>query len=57
MSTGQIQFAEQDGMFVLKFLGDVRLTLCATLDYTIEKIFSALKFRAIIIDLTETCRS
>ncbi|MCJ8170788.1 anti-sigma factor antagonist RssC [Atopomonas sediminilitoris] len=54
MSNGQIQFAEQDGMFVLKFVGDVRLTLCATLDYTIEKIFSALSFRAIIIDLTET---
>ncbi|MCB1655658.1 MAG: anti-anti-sigma factor, partial [Pseudomonadales bacterium] len=27
MSTGRIQFAEQDGTFVLKFVGEVRLTL------------------------------
>ena len=54
MSTGKIQFAEQDGTFVLKFVGEVRLTLCSTLDATIEKIFTALNFSAIVIDLTET---
>ncbi|UVE16177.1 STAS domain-containing protein [Pseudomonas sp. LS44] len=54
MSTGRIQFAEQDGTFILKFVGEVRLTLCSALDATIEKIFSALNFSAIIIDLTET---
>lgn len=54
MSTGRIQFAEQDGTFVLKFIGEVRLTLCTALDTTIEKIFTALNFSAIIIDLTET---
>lgn len=53
MSTGKIQFAEQDGSFVLKFVGEVRLTLCSALDATIEKIFAALNFTAIIIDLTE----
>ena len=35
MSTGKIQFAEQDGTFVLKFTGEVRLTLCSALDATI----------------------
>lgn len=54
MSTGRIQFAEQNGTFVLKFVGEVRLTLCSALDATIEKIFTALNFSAIVIDLTET---
>jgi anti-anti-sigma factor len=53
MTTGKIQFAESEGTFVLKFIGDVRLTLCAALDAYIEKIFSVLTFNAIIIDLTE----
>lgn len=42
MTTGKIQFAESEGTFVLKFVGDVRLTLCAALDAYIEKIFSVL---------------
>lgn len=50
---GRIQFAEQDGTFVLKFIGEVRLTLCSALDATIEKIFTSLNFSAIVIDLTE----
>ncbi len=54
MTTGRIQFAESEGTFVLKFIGDVRLTLCAALDAYIEKIFSALSFESIVIDLTET---
>ncbi|WP_375738129.1 anti-sigma factor antagonist RssC [Pseudomonas boanensis] len=54
MSTGKIQFAEMDGTFVLKFVGEIRLTLCSALDSTIEKIFTALNFSAIVIDLTET---
>lgn len=54
MTTGKIQFAESEGTFVLKFIGDVRLTLCAALDAYIEKIFSVLTFNAIVIDLTET---
>lgn len=41
MSTGKIQFAEQDGTFVLKFVGEIRLTLCSALDATIEKIFAS----------------
>jgi anti-anti-sigma factor len=54
MSAGKIQFAEQAGTFVLKFIGEVRLTLCSALDTTIERIFTALDFSAIVIDLTET---
>src|SRR5690606_30814125 len=54
MTTGRIQFAESESTFILKFIGDVRLTLCAALDAYIEKIFSALNFESIVIDLTET---
>lgn len=54
MSIGKIQFAEQSGTFVLKFVGEIRLTLCSALDDTIERIFAALNFSAIVIDLTET---
>ena len=54
MSTGKIQFAEQSGTFILKFVGEVRLTVCSALDATIEKIFTSLNFSAIVIDLTET---
>jgi len=54
VSSGTIQFAEQDGTFVLKFIGEVRLTLCSALDATIQRMFSASNFSAIVIDLTET---
>ncbi|SES90023.1 anti-sigma factor antagonist RssC [Pseudomonas graminis] len=54
MSTGRIQFAEQDGTFVLKFVGEVRLTLCSALDATIERIFTSMNFSTVVIDLTET---
>ncbi len=54
MSTGKIQFAEVQGAFFLKFIGEVRLTLCSALDATIEKIFTSLNFSSIVIDLTET---
>lgn len=53
MSTGKIQFAGHDGVFALKFVGEVRLTLCSVLDEVIEGIFSAPEFTSIIIDLTE----
>ena len=53
-ATGRIQYAESGGTFILKFLGDVRLTLSAALDAYIEKVISALHFRSIVIDLTET---
>jgi anti-anti-sigma factor len=53
MSSGTIQFAEEQGTFVLKFIGEVRLTLCSALDAAIEKMFAAPDFSGIIIDLTE----
>lgn len=48
MSTGRIQFAEMDGTFVLKFIGEIRLTLCSALDATIEKIFLSPMLRFVL---------
>ena len=39
MDNGKILVAEQDGIHIVKFLGDVRLTLCPTLDQYIDTIF------------------
>ena len=54
MNPGKIQFAKRDGTYVLKLLGEVRLTLCSTLEEFLEKMFNEPDFRSVIIDLTET---
>lgn len=54
MSNGQIQCAEWDGTFILKFLGDVRLTLCPALDDAIDRVFADSRLSNIVIDLTES---
>ncbi|MCW8884907.1 MAG: STAS domain-containing protein [Motiliproteus sp.] len=54
MQDGKILFAEQDGNYVLKFVGDVRLTLCSTLDLFLENMLDNDDFKTVIIDLTET---
>ena len=41
-------------MFVLKFVGDVRLTLCSVLDKTLESILQHPGIRSVVIDLTDT---
>jgi len=53
MSSGRIQFAEQDGVCVFKFSGEVRLTLSAALDEAIKQLSSRNDWSAIAIDLTE----
>lgn len=53
MSSGKIRYAVQNGSFVLKCTGDVRLTYCAVLNDTIEHKFAGGRFQSVIIDLTE----
>lgn len=52
-STGKIQYAEQDAIFILKLTGEVRLTLCAALDTAINKLFVDNKFKEVILDLKD----
>ena len=53
MQAGKILQASQDGVYVLKLLGDVRLTLCKTFDDFIEDMFSADNFASVAIDLSD----
>lgn len=53
MQPGKILVAQQGGAFVIKLLGDVRLTFCTALDDFLEHMFAAPNFASVIIDLTE----
>ena len=54
MSEGAIFYACCDGYYVLKFVGEVRLTLCSTIDLHLEKVLSKESVSQTLIDLTET---
>ncbi len=54
MLNGRILVVDHDGTHVLKFLGDVRLTLCPALDQYLDNIFNSRHFKTILIDLTDT---
>jgi len=53
MQEGLIYSALVEGRFVLKFVGDVRLTLCATLDCHLEQSLADPQVTEILIDLTQ----
>lgn len=53
MKEGSIFSACVDGRYILKFVGDVRLTLCATLDCHIENALAQSGAEDILVDLTE----
>ncbi|PIE25541.1 MAG: anti-anti-sigma factor [Neptuniibacter caesariensis] len=54
MQEGSIHSALIDGMYVLKFIGDVRLTLCSSLDCHIQQSLANPEVKDILIDLTQT---
>ena len=54
MLKGRILVGDYEGTHVLKFLGDVRLTLCPALDQYLDNVFDNGHFKTILIDLTET---
>lgn len=51
---GRVLVAEHNGAYVLKLVGDVRLTLSSTIDQCVERMFSSISCQSVIIDLTET---
>lgn len=53
-NSGEILYACQDGHYVLKFLGDVRLTMCSTIDEHLRSILQREDITDTLIDLTET---
>lgn len=54
MSSGHIYVAEQDGVYIIKLVGDVRLTLCVSFDQFIAGMFEENSMQAVIFDLRET---
>jgi|TARA_Y100000310_G_scaffold344331_1_gene456484 anti-anti-sigma factor len=54
MTSVKVLAAEQDGVHVLKFVGDVRVTVGHAIDSFLEMVLKGEDFRSVIIDLTET---
>ena len=53
MIPGKIQFAENQGTWLVKLCGEIRLTLCQALETFLEKVTSDPEFCSIIIDASE----
>ena len=51
--SGRMLAAVHDGVYELKFVGDVRLTLGATVNDYMDGMFADAGFKAVIIDLSE----
>lgn len=54
MAGYKILQAEKQGIYVLKFIGEIRLNLCSTLDNLVESITQDPDFKTVVVDLTET---
>ncbi|NQX88965.1 MAG: STAS domain-containing protein [Halioglobus sp.] len=53
MSDGRILAASHDGAYVIRFVGDVRLTLCTTIDDYFQHMFEDPDFASVWVDLCE----
>jgi len=51
---GRILVAQHDGVYLMKFVGDVRVTLCNTVDHYLDQMFRDPKFQSVIVDLSRT---
>jgi anti-anti-sigma factor len=50
---GRILAAQHDGAYALKIVGDVRVTLCATIDDYLQQMFDDQRFDSVLVDLCE----
>lgn len=53
MPGGKILVAEHQGAYVIKLVGDVRVTLCVAFDDYLEQMLVPGRFHSVIIDLSE----
>jgi len=49
--SGRILVAEEDGVYLMKFEGDVRLTLCAAVDSFLDTMLDNTEFKSVLVDL------
>jgi len=54
MTLGRVLVAVHQDNWILKMVGDVRMTLCNTIDYCLQNMFDKADFDGVIVDLTET---
>ncbi|WP_116364494.1 STAS domain-containing protein [Parahaliea mediterranea] len=54
MSEGRILAASQDGAYVVRMEGDVRLNLCTTIDEFMQRMFADPEFASVWVDLCDT---
>lgn len=54
MATGRILVATHQGTWVVKMVGDVRMSLCNTIEHCLKTMFNDAEFSAVLVDLTET---
>ncbi|MEP1469369.1 MAG: anti-anti-sigma factor [Halieaceae bacterium] len=53
MQDGSILAASHDGAYVIRLVGDVRLTLCTTIDDYFQRMFEDPDFASVWVDLCE----
>jgi anti-anti-sigma factor len=53
MRPGQIVVADHAGVYIIKMMGDVRLTLCVSFDKFIHGMLSEANFSSVLFDLSE----
>lgn len=53
MQEGRILAAHHDGSYVIRLVGDVRLTLCTAIDEYFQNMFSDPEFTSVMVDLCE----
>lgn len=53
MSNGRVLMANRQGQYVIKLTGDVRMTLCTTIDTCLNSMVQDPNFEAVTVDVTE----
>jgi anti-anti-sigma regulatory factor len=53
MAEGRVLAASENGAYVLRLVGDVRLTLCASIEDYIENMLADPAFRSVWVDLCD----
>lgn len=53
MKPGQILVADHNGVYIIKMVGDVRLTLCISFDQFIDSMFKSANFTSVLFDLSD----
>lgn len=53
MQEGRVLAASLDGSYVIRLVGDVRLTLCTTIDDYFQRMYDDPDFASVVVDLCE----